>query len=326
MKKICVIGSLNIDMAARTARFPARGETLPVDAFEVFVGGGKGANQAVAAGRLGADVRMVGRLGDRFFGAEYAAVLDANGVRRDAVDLIAGEYPGVAYIAVDAAGDNRIFVYPGANACVTPAYIDEHWARIADADVFLFQQEIPAAANLHAMRRIKEIPGKTVILDPAPAGGFAPESLAYADLVTPNETELAQITGLRPESADGHRAACQRLHALGAGAVVAKTGARGAYLSVRDGGFTAIPGFRVAVVDTTAAGDSFNAGLAWGLSAGLALPDAVRLGHAVAALSTTRFGAQTAMPDRAALLAFLDAEDAALAGRVRAFPRRPAST
>lgn len=318
MKKIAVVGSFNIDLSAKAPRFPERGETVLVDDFGLFVGGGKGANQAVAAGRLGADVRMVGRLGDRFFGREYLAVLDENNVNRDAVDVIPDEYPGVAYVAVDGAGDNLLFVYPGANRQVTPAFVDRHWLHLAAADLFLLQQEIPAETNLHVLRRLRALPDKTVILDPAPAGGFVPESLAYVDLVTPNETEFAQITGERPRTDEDYRRACQYFHRMGVAAVVAKTGARGAFLSTREGLFVDIPAFSVKVVDTTAAGDSFNAGLAFALSIGFELPDAVRLGHAVAGLSTTRLGAQSAMPDLPTLLDFLDGRDPALARPLRA--------
>lgn len=318
MKKICVIGSHNIDMSVKMDRLPQTGETVLTDSFELFVGGGKGGNQAVAAGRLGADVRMVGLLGDLFYGAEYLKVLAENGVRHDTVGLLENEYPGVAYVAVNEEGHNLLFVYSGSNMKVTAEYVEQHWDVISACDIFLFQQEIPHATNLYAMRRLKASGDKLVILDPAPATGFLPEYLELADIITPNEVEMEMISGIAVRSEETFREACNKLHGLGAKTVVAKAGRKGAYLS-ESGRFTAIPTYDVKVVDTTAAGDSFNAGMAYGLSLGLDLRQSIRIGHAVASVSTTRQGAQTAMPDGAGLIAFLRENDSTLA---REFEKR----
>ena len=303
MKKICVIGSLNVDLVGQMETLPRRGETIQTDSFDQLFGG-KGANQAVALGKLGADVRMVGLLGDLLSGGTYLEALDRSGVQREAVSVLPGQYPGIAYVAVEKSGSNMLFPYPGTNALVSPTYVDAHWESFSACDIFLFQQEIPPQTNLHAMKRLTGHPGKTVILDPAPAVPMTAACLPYADIVTPNETELELISGLRADSEDGIRAACAALHEKGARLVIAKAGGQGAYVSERDR-FTFTPAFSVTAVDTTAAGDSFNAGLAFGLAKGLDLTACVTVGHAVAGLSVTGMGAQSAMPDLATLQAFL---------------------
>jgi ribokinase len=303
VKKLCVIGSFNIDMTATTQVLPKRGETVLMDRFELLVGGGKGGNQAIALGRLGADVRMAGLLGDRFFGAQYLETLRHNGVVHDTVEILKDEYPGVAYVAVDERGDNLLFVYSGANKKVTPEYIDRHWDKLSSGDIFLFQQEIPRETNLYAMRKLAAL-GKCIILDPAPAGDFMPELLRYAGIVTPNEVELAMISGIEADGPSGCRRACAALHDMGAKTVIAKMGGAGAYISAA-GEFRHVPAFKVNAVDTTAAGDSFNAGLAFGLAAGCGLEESVVLAHAVAGIATTQLGAQPAMPRLPAVMAFL---------------------
>jgi ribokinase len=312
LKKICVIGSFNIDMSVKVPELPKRGETVLLDRFELLIGGGKGANQAIALGRLGADVCMTGLLGDRFFGANYLQVLEQNGVFHDMVEVIENEYPGIAYVAVDNHGDNLLFVYSGANAHVTPAYVEKHWNKIAVAEVFLFQQEIPRETNLYSMKKLAG-QGKTIILDPAPAGDFTPELLEYTDIITPNEVELSMISGIGNVGGDVEscKKACYALREMGAKTIVAKIGGNGAYISTGDT-FQHIPAFKVKAVDTTAAGDSFNAGLAFGIAAGRTLEESVVLGHAVAGISTTQFGAQSAMPDTQTVRTFLGKHSSSL--------------
>ena len=304
MKKVCVIGCLNVDMIVGADTFPRLGETVFVDDFQLLIGGGKGANQAVALGRLGGDVRMVGLLGDQFYGADYWAVLAENGVVNDSVEVRAGVYPGIAYVAVGQDGNNMIFTFSGANQLVTPEYIDKHWDAIAACDIFLFQQGIPRATNLYAMKRLTALGGKTIVLDPAPARDFVPELLQYADIITPNETEMLAISGIEVTTLESYRRACDKMHSMGAKTVLSKAGGGGVYIS-RDGSFTHVPAFSVKVVDTTAAGDSFNAGLAYGLSIGLDLISSVIVAHAVAGIATTKMGAQSAMPDLPTVLRFL---------------------
>lgn len=304
MARICVIGSLNIDIMSAMKRFPALGETVFVDAFDLQVGGGKGANQAVALGRLGAQVMMVGKLGDRFYGPEYLETLAKNGVSCEAVELVPGAFPGAAFVAVDGNKDNLLFVYPGANALVDRAQIDRHWEAVSSCDVILFQLEIPMDTNRYAMKALRDA-GKTIILDPAPAAPIDDDMLSWADYLTPNETELAALSGLPAGSEDEIVSASRALIRRGARTVIAKAGKRGAYV-VNGEGSTAVPGFAVDTVDPTAAGDSFNAGLALALAEGKPLTEAVRFANAVAAISTTAFGAQGAMPERATVDAFLN--------------------
>ncbi len=303
MKKICVIGSFNIDMFGGVDSFPAVGETVFTTSFDLFVGGGKGANQAVALGRLGADVRMVGMLGDRFYGPEYLDVLRTNGVQSDTVEVVPGMFPGAAFVAVDKKGDNILFVHSGANLLVSVDFIRRHWERIAACDIFLLQLEIPFATNLHAARELKRL-GKTVILDPAPARRYTDEIFPFVDFATPNEVELAQLAGMEVDREDSIARAAGTLLDRGVKTVIAKLGKRGAYI-VTPGGLTHVPAYAVEAVDPTAAGDSFNAGFALALAEGRGLPESVDFANAVAGLSTTSLGAQNAMPTREQVGEFL---------------------
>lgn len=303
MKRMCVLGSFNIDIMSAVSRFPKTGETITVDTFDLQVGGGKGANQAVALGRLGADVMMVGKLGDRFYGPEYLTVLEKNGVFCEAVGMVPDAFPGAAFVAVDGNRDNILFIYPGTNALVDAGWIDHNWTSISECGVFLMQLEIPMETNLHLLQRLigRE---RTLILDPAPAKPLPEPMLTGVDFLTPNEVELGMLTGMSVEKESDFRKACDLLLAQGARAIIAKAGKRGAY--VADGkDFTLVPGFQVTAVDPTAAGDSFNAGFALALNEGRPVLESVRFANAVAALSTTAFGAQQAMPSRAEVDAFL---------------------
>lgn len=303
MKRMCVLGSFNIDIMSQVDRFPKTGETITVNTFDLQVGGGKGANQAVALGRLGADVMMVGKLGDRFYGPEYLDVLKRNGVSCEAVAVVPGAFPGAAFVAVDGNRDNVLYIYPGTNALVDADWLDKNWHGISACGVFLLQLEIPMETNQHLLRRLAERK-RVVILDPAPAKPLPDDLLTGVDFLTPNEVELGMLTGMTVVSEEDFRTACDMLLKKGARTVIAKAGKRGAY--VADGSqFTLVPGFRVDAVDPTAAGDSFNAGFALALNEGRDVISSVRFGNAVAALSTTAFGAQSAMPDRKRVDAFL---------------------
>ena len=296
MSRICVLGSFNIDIMSAVSRFPRTGETITVDTFDVQIGGGKGANQAVALGRLGADVMMVGKLGERFYGPEYLTVLEQNGVSCEAVDVVPNAFPGAAFVAVDGNRDNILFIYPGTNALVDAGWIDGNWHSISSCSVFLLQLEIPMETNLHLLARLSGR-DRILILDPAPAKPLPDELLTGADFLTPNEVELGMLTDTGVVTESDFRNACALLLARGAKTIIAKAGKRGAY--VADGTqFTLVPGFAVDAVDPTAAGDSFNAGFALALTEGRPVLDSVRFANAVAALSTTAFGAQQAMPSR----------------------------
>ena len=303
MARICVIGSFNIDIMAACQRFPNVGETIVMNRFDLQVGGGKGANQAVALGRLGADVMMVGKLGDQFYGPEYLAVLKRNGVSCEAVEVVPNAFPGAAFVAVDGNRDNVLYIYPGTNALVDPAWVDRNWDAIGACGVFLMQLEIPMETNLHLLARL-DGHKRTLILDPAPARPLPPALLTGADYLTPNEVELGMLAGMSVESEEDFRTACGILLSQGARAIIAKAGKRGAFIATPDS-FELVPGFRVDAVDPTAAGDTFNAGFALALSEGKSVFESVRFANAAAALSTTAFGAQGAMPDRPRVEALL---------------------
>jgi len=293
MKRICVIGSLNMDLVATVDRFPKPGETVRGREFATYPGG-KGGNQAVALGRLGADVLMIGKVGNDMFGKQYLDNLKENGVIFDGVKMEEGVSSGIAVIEVDSTGENHIVIIPGANQKVDKAFVDANWDLIENRDIFLFQLEIPIDTVLYTMKRLKEI-GKTIILDPAPAMVLPDEIFQYVDFITPNETEIEILTGIRVKEADDLKTASQWLIDKGVKYVIAKAGKRGAYLAT-GGDFIHVPGFKVNAVDTTAAGDSFNAGFAFALARGNDIKECIRFANAVGAISTTAKGAQSAMP------------------------------
>lgn len=295
---ICVFGSLNVDLTVKMARFHAPGETVTGESFNVYTGG-KGGNQAVAAARLGANVKLISCLGQDANGDLYAATLAREGIDASGVARHAGVSSGVAVIEVDDSGENRIVVVPGANALLDAAAADAARDIIAGCGYLLLQLETPLDGVIEAARIAHEA-GAVVILDPAPAQPLPDALLALCDYVTPNETELATLTGLSTATDDEALAACQALLKRGAKAVVHKRGARGA-LWVDETHIVPVAGRRVKAVDTTAAGDTFNAGFATGLAEGMSVEAALDLANAAAAISTTAAGAQTAMPNRQCL-------------------------
>lgn len=292
MKKCAVIGSINMDMVVGTPRFPQPGESITGNVFRT-VPGGKGANQAIALARLGAAVRMAGKVGRDLFGGQYLEHFRKNGVDVSAVEAQEGATTGLADILVNAEGENCIVYIPGANGLCDGAWLERALKQVEDCEIVLLQLELPMDTTLACIRRLREM-GKTILLDPAPAVPLPEEVLALVDYVTPNETELRILTPSLPESATmAARIRC--LIGDSNRVVIHKRGGDGAYICTRDG-ITHVPGFTVKAVDTTAAGDTFNAGFAAGLAMDLALPEAVRLANAAAALSVTAFGAQDGMP------------------------------
>ena len=305
-KSIAIIGSMNVDLVSRVPRFLLPGETLQGLDFHVYPGG-KGGNQAVAAARLTSGVVMLGKLGDDANSQLYRQVFRDNGIISDCVETHAGINTGTAVIEVDTStGDNRIVYIPGANSFVDRAHVDRHWERLTRCDIFLLQLEIPMDTVRYAIDRLRRA-GKTVILDPAPAVALPEGLLGQCDVVTPNEVELALLTGLPAGTPEQILAAGRQLLKRGVKNVVIKAGRKGAYL-VNQETERLFPGFAVKAVDTTAAGDSFNAGLAAALAQGRTLPEAVPYANAVGALSTTAAGAQGAMPTRAQTEDFLKAQ------------------
>ncbi|MFP3799983.1 MULTISPECIES: ribokinase [Paraburkholderia] len=292
MARVVVVGSINMDMVVATETFPRLGETLFGTRFSTHPGG-KGANQAVAAARLGADVTMIGCVGDDAFGNELKATLAREGV--DIRHVSTGrEATGIASITVSG-GDNAIIVVPGANDELTPAHIDAASDAFAQADVVLAQLEVPMATVIHAARRAREH-GKPFFLNPAPAVALSDELVELATLLTPNEHELA--TALQQPEADWARTLASR-----PGRIAMTHGKEGAYFTQADGTLAHQPGFTVEAVDSTGAGDTFNGALAafWHLG----MSEAVRRANAAGALSVTRAGAQGGMPTLAELEALL---------------------
>jgi ribokinase len=302
---IAVFGSINMDVIAYLDRLPKPGETLHGSSYKMGLGG-KGANQAVAVKKLGNDVIFIGRTGSDSFGDAARAELssyeiDLARIRRDETSAT-----GIAIIKVGEGGQNMISVIAGANAAVDASDADAARGDLERCRVLLLQLEVPLKASLAAAKILRAHKGM-VILDPAPVPDqpLPPEVVTAVDIVTPNESETAGLLGWQPATpADGERAA-RDLKAKGFRAAVVKLGARGVAFSGPDSeGF--IPPFKVAAIDTVAAGDSFNGGLASALDEGKPLAAAVRFAAACGALSTTRKGASAAAPTRAEVDAFLE--------------------
>jgi ribokinase len=291
--EVVVVGSLNMDLVARVARLPVPGETVAGSDFST-VPGGKGANQAVAAARLGARTAMVGCVGDDAFGARLRAGLEQDGVECRGLRTVAGVSSGVALIVVDGAGRNGIVVVPGANGQLGPDDVDAAEPLIAAAQIVVLQLEIPFATVEHAIRRARAL-GKTVVLNPSPARALPRELYACVDYLVPNEIEAASLTGAPVATAADALAAARRLRGEGAAAVLVTLGAEGVVSASATGeGHHRAP--RVEAVDTTAAGDTFLGGLCAALVRGRDLAAAIAFGQAAAAVCVTRPGAQPSIP------------------------------
>ena len=296
---IVVLGSLNMDFVVRVEHLPAPGETVLGSGFQM-IPGGKGANQACAAGRLagrGSLTRMVGRVGYDVFADHLKASLAAAGVDVAFVHATRSQPTGVALIWVDRNGQNSIVVASGANHALVPADIEGLRGAFRGAGFALFQLETPLASVTAALKLARE-EGARAILDPAPAQPLPPELLAQVDLLTPNETEALLLLGAKQSSSIVNPPEVTgALLALGPKAVILKLGERGSYY---DDGTTPlhVPAFRVTPVDTTAAGDTFNGALAVALAEGQSMAGALRFANAAAGLSVTRLGAQASIPTR----------------------------
>ena len=297
MKKIAIVGSMNVDYSVYVAHTPAVGETILADRLSITPGG-KGANQAFAVGRLGGDAVMLGAVGVDSYGDLLLGSLKGADVDVAHVKKTAERNTGMAVIAVNDDGDNTIIVIPGTNSLVDKAYIDDMRSVIERCDIIVMQLEIPMETVLHTAKLAKSL-RKTVILDPAPASVEIDEELfRYVDIATPNETELAMLTG-DPAASENLSRAAAALKARGVKNVIATLGDKGAFLSTADGFerfYPPTPGIRA--VDTTAAGDSFTASVAISLASGLELPDVIQSAMAVAEIVVTRKGAQASIPSK----------------------------
>lgn len=284
-----------MDFVVTVPRLPQVGETVLGESF-VMKPGGKGANQAVAASRLSAEVFLVSRVGADDVGKRLLENLERNRVSTRFVSVDEESHSGVAFILVDSEGRNMIAVAPGVDRRVSPGDVDKALKELDKVDVLLLQLEIPLETVLHAAKACNER-GVKVILNPAPYARLPEQIFQHVYAVTPNEIEAEQMTGVDIRDLDDCREAGLRLLERGVSSVIITLGARGAYVVSRE--FEGlVEGFKVPVVDTTGAGDAFNGALAVGLAEGMGLKEAVRLANAAAALKVTRLGAQEGLPLR----------------------------
>ncbi|MBE9184196.1 ribokinase [Microcoleus sp. LEGE 07076] len=293
---IIVFGSINIDIAAKTPRLPQPGETIIGNNF-FTAGGGKGANQAVAAACLGTFTHIIGRVGNDQFAEQLLTSLQSYGLSKENILIDKSTHSGVAIIAVDDSGQNNIIVIPGANNNVGDADIERLKKVLPEATSLLLQLEIPLEVVQKAAKVAREL-GVRVILDPAPAVADLPlELYPLIDIITPNEVEAGQLVGFRVHDTETAILAAKQLQERGVKNVIVKLGDRGAVAVTGDESFV-VPAFAVEAIDTVAAGDAFNGGLACALDAGRSLSEALVWGSAAGALCTTQVGAQCAMCDR----------------------------
>jgi len=307
VSRILVIGSSNTDMVIRVAALPRPGETVLGGEFAIN-GGGKGANQALAAARAGGAVTFLARVGDDDFGRRALDGLGAAGIDTGPCIVDADSPSGVAQILVDAHGENCIAVAPGANARLVPGDLAAAGGHFLPGNLVLLQLETPLATVAAALADAREAGCRTV-LNPAPAQPLAGDLLALVDLLTPNESEAEHLTGIPVSDDASAAAAADALHGQGVATVLLTRGARGVFLfeGAGNGGQRAFPAFEVNAVDSTAAGDVFNGCLVAALAEGRDLGEAIPFAQAGAALSVQCPGAQDSVPGRAAIEAFLRA-------------------
>ena len=294
-KKIIVIGSSNTDMVIKTAKLPAPGETILGGIFFMNPGG-KGANQAVAAARLGGKVTFIGKTGNDIFGKQATITLKTENINTSYMIKDPDNPSGVALITVDNKGENCIVVASGSNGCLSKSDLDNAMEEILSSDIILMQLEIPVETVNYAADICCNA-GNTFILNPAPATDLSDELLKKISIITPNETEAELLTGIKVTDIDSAKNAAHKLLGKGIGMVILTMGSRGALVSTgkKD---QLIPSLKVNAIDTTAAGDIFNGALAVAISEGMAIEEAVKFSNTAAAISVTRMGAQASAPFR----------------------------
>ena len=293
--QVIVIGSINTDMAVKSPSLPRAGETVLGTEFKMS-GGGKGANQAVAAARLGADVAMVASVGDDLFGKQAKSDLEAENIDCRYIIEVPNRASGIALINVDDQGENQIVVYPGANHHMTQDQVSVALAGADESTIVLLQLEIPLDVVQSAIQKANEKSAK-VILDPAPAEKLPSEILADVFLLTPNQTEAEQLTQIKVLDTDSAQCAANAMLDLGIQNVALTMGNDGVLLANSESN-TMIPATAVNAIDSTAAGDCFNGALASALSKGSSLSTAAEFACKAAAIAVTRLGAQDSMPSQ----------------------------
>lgn len=293
--KIAVVGSANTDMVILADHFPSPGETILGGKF-LMNPGGKGANQAVAAARLGGNVFFISRVGEDVFGQETFQNINREGIDTQGLHKHPNLPSGVALITVDKNGENTIVVASGANMALSAQELEQHLPLIQSSEILLMQLEIPMESVLYAAKAAFQW-GKKVILNPAPAADLPSELYPYIYVITPNETETKQLTGIRVTDEMTAKKAAEKLVSLGVKHVVITLGAAGAYLYSK-GIQQIVPTPKVTAIDSTAAGDTFNGALAVALAEGMDWVTAVTFSNRAAALSVTLMGAQASIPFR----------------------------
>ncbi|EFM99962.1 ribokinase [Actinobacillus pleuropneumoniae] len=303
MKKLCVLGSVNADHVIRVPYFPKAGETLKGGHYHIAYGG-KGANQAVAAARVRntslVEVDFIACIGADDIGRAMKQAFVQDGINPEHIVEVADQMTGIAMIQVADSGENSIVISAGANANLDESVVAQHQATIERADCLLVQLETPLQAVEKALK-IAKANHTQVILNPAPAQPLSDEILANIDIITPNETETALLTGIQVVDEQTAQQAANVFHQKGIQTVLITLGAKGAFLS-ENGNGEIIAGFKVTPVDTTAAGDTFNGALAIALLEGKSMRDAVMFAHKASSISVTRMGAQSSIPTRAELV------------------------
>lgn len=302
MNDLVVLGSVNADHVLQVPSFPRPGETLHGHNYQV-IPGGKGANQAVAAARLNADIGFIACVGDDAFGLNIRESFQQDGMEISGVKVEAGCPTGIAMIQVSDSGENSICISAEANARLTAESLQSELERIRAAKYLLMQLETPLDGVVKAAQVAKDAETK-VILNPAPARPLPDELLSCVDIIMPNETEAESLTGIAVTDDQSAQQAANLLHDKGIESVMITLGAKGVWLSQERQG-TLIPGFKVTATDTTAAGDTFNGAFVTGLLEAMTLESAIKFAHAAAAISVTRFGAQTSIPNREEVEQFL---------------------
>ncbi|MBL4830607.1 MAG: ribokinase [Aliivibrio sp.] len=293
MNKLVVLGSVNADHVLQVSSFPRPGETLHGHSYQI-IAGGKGANQAVAAARLKADVAFIACVGDDHFGIEIKSTFAAEGINNQAVMIETNTPTGIAMIQVTDTGENSICISAEANAHLTPEKLQPHCDLIRNADTLLMQLENPLD-TIESAALIAHQAGTTVVLNPAPAQPLSDKLLSLIDIITPNETEAELLTGIAVTDMESANLAAISLHQKGIHTVLITLGSQGVWLS-QNGQGEQIKGFKVKATDTTAAGDTFNGAFITALQNGNELHSAIIFAHAAAAISVTRMGAQTSIP------------------------------
>jgi len=291
---IFVIGSINTDMVAMTEVLPSPGETVMSREF-MMTAGGKGANQAVAAARMGGDVTMIGRLGNDVFAEQSIKRLKSENINCEFITKDTEKASGTALISVDQNGENHIVVAPGANETLTKERLGSVLSQIPDNAIVMMQLEIPLESVVSVIEFCKKS-DKKIILDPAPAKNLTPDFTKSLYMITPNETEATAMTGVKIKDLRDVKKAAIKLLGSGSQYVLITMGANGVYLASQNDEFEYIPSPKVTTIDSTAAGDCFNGTLAVSLSQGLSVFEAAKKACRAASISVTRKGAQDSMP------------------------------